>query len=139
MSSNAHARVLLVDDDPSVAGMYVIGLEHAGLTVTTAGSGKAALAAIAHELPDVVVVDWNMPGMRGDQLLSILRGRPATLRLPVLFLSGFSPDEVLPRQRMTEIRSGWLMKTRTTPVQLARRVVAALGGGSAGAGPKAIA
>jgi CheY-like chemotaxis protein len=129
MMSKLHPTVLLVDDDFAVANMYLTGLEHAGLSVTTAGSGKAALAAIAYEVPDVVVIDWNLPGMRGDELLAVLRDNPRTARLPVLFLSVFAADEVRPMRLVREERSMWLTKTKTTPARLAEHVLNALGTG----------
>jgi len=138
MMSKLHPRVLLVDDDFAVANMYLMGLEHAGLSVTTAGSGRAALAAIAHQVPDVVVIDWNLPGMRGDELLDLLRRDARTARLPVLFLSAFAVDEVRPIRLVAEEYSTWLTKMRTTPAQLAKHVLAALESGRT-AVPQAIA
>lgn len=139
MTRKMHPTVLLVDDDFAVATMYLLGLEHAGLSVMTAGSAKAALAAIAYEIPQVMVVDWNMPGMRGDELLAILRTEPRTAELPVLFLSAFAPDEARPLAYVGNDRAEWLMKTRTTPAQLARYVVDALDRHLLEAKPKAIA
>jgi len=126
MASNLHPRVLLVDDDFAVANMYLLGLEHAGLSVTTAGSGRAALAAIANQVPDVVVIDWNLPGMRGDELLDVLRHDARTARLPVLFLSVFASEEVRPIRLVTEEHTSWLTKLKTTPAELAKHVLATL-------------
>ena len=139
MTSSLHHSVLLVDDDFAVASMYALGLQHAGMSVTTAANGRAALAAIGREVPEIAIVDWNLPGMSGNDLLWLLRRDVRTMRLPVVFLSVYEPDEERALTLRADDRSEWLMKTRTTPRQLAAHVLTTLNEVAALRTPEAIA
>ena len=79
-------RMLLVDDEPAILHTLRIILTSDGHEVETAWSSKEALDIVTQERFDVVVTDFNMPGMKGDELaLLIKEQRPGT---PVLMLSG---------------------------------------------------
>jgi DNA-binding response OmpR family regulator len=77
--------VLVIDDDPAVTSALRRGLAYAGFAVATANSGESGLATARDQPPDVVVLDWMMPGMNGMEVLTRLRGADA--RLPVLMLT----------------------------------------------------
>ena len=81
-------QVLLVDDDPDVTFLMSRMLKRSGvLQVAIASGGEAALASLgAGDLPDLVILDLNMPGMSGVQTLGRIRERHP--RLPVLVSSG---------------------------------------------------
>jgi CheY-like chemotaxis protein len=88
-----NGRILIVDDDPVVAGMLGISLEAAGHTIVEAYSGEEALALLAENdaasLPDVVFLDIEMGmGIDGYETCRRLRAVAATGDLPVIFLSG---------------------------------------------------
>ena len=79
--------ILIVDDDAS-ARVYVAGvLRHEGYNVSAAESGEAALTLLESGVPDLVLLDIEMPGMGGYDVLETLRAAPATARLPVIFLT----------------------------------------------------
>ena len=82
------ARVLVVDDDPAVRYTIRGVLEDAGITVTEAGDGNAALAAIEASAPDLVLTDLRMPGMDGMALLRRIQGRPAPPRVVMITAHG---------------------------------------------------
>ena len=84
--------VLVVDDDPHIRQLLVFAFEKAGMAVREAGDGEEALAEIARAVPDLVVLDINMPRMDG---LEVCRRLRATTEVPVLFLS--SRDEEFDR------------------------------------------
>jgi len=95
-------RILIVDDDPVVAGMLGVSLVAAGHEIVEAYSGEEALAALAgsssERLPDMVFLDIEMGmGMDGYETCSRLRAAAATRDLPVIFLSGH--DELDDRLR----------------------------------------
>ena len=79
--------VLVVDDDEMTRVLIRAGLERAGLTVLTAGTGVEALAVLTQTAPDLVISDVNMPDMDGFALVSRLRSDPATRSLPLVFLT----------------------------------------------------
>src|SRR5690349_6968376 len=81
-------RILLVDDEPAVRELLRITFEGAHVSVAEAGSGEEALAEIARELPDAVVLDLRMPGIDGADLCRRLRRDGRTRGLPIVVLSG---------------------------------------------------
>ena len=81
------ARLLVVEDDPSLlAGLRDL-LSLSGHQVRAASSGEAAWEAVQAELPELVVTDVVMPGMSGLDLLQAVRGGPEGGHLPFIFIS----------------------------------------------------
>lgn len=97
---NSPARVLVVDDEPSLVDAVATALGYAGFDVARAGSGSEALAKVAETLPDVIVLDVMMPGMDGIRVCRELRARAVDSL--ILFLS--ARGEV--SDRVTALRSG---------------------------------
>lgn len=90
-------RVLLVDDDEVNLLLTSIALRERGFAITEATSGEAALAALGHGLPDVVVLDALMPGLDGFETCRALRVLPGCESLPVLMLTGLDDDASITR------------------------------------------
>jgi signal transduction histidine kinase len=86
------ARVLVIDDEASVANVVRRGLERAGYAVEVAHSGDEGLRSVAETPFDLVLLDLNMPGMTGAEVLRQLRGRDP--HVPVVVCSGFGTAEV---------------------------------------------
>lgn len=82
------ANILVIDDDDSFRRMLCDFLVDAGHKVADSGDPASAARLVAERAPDLVILDYMMPGMSGADVLSGLRGREATRRLPVIFLSG---------------------------------------------------
>ena len=83
-------RILLVEDDPAVNYVLKRYLEAAGFAVLAAGDGKEALGLFASSTVDLVVTDFRMPGMTGEELLLALRAqRPG---LPALIVSAYANE-----------------------------------------------
>ena len=79
------ARALVVDDAADIRLLADLVLSMAGFTVTAASSGREALRILAGEgLPDIVLLDVQMPDVDGWETLSCLRGDPRTAELPVV-------------------------------------------------------
>jgi CheY-like chemotaxis protein len=89
------ASILVIDDDPDVRGFVVTALEEQGYRVREAADGPSGLSAIDEEGPDLVVLDFIMPGMSGAEVASQLRERMPDL--PILFVSGYSETEAVKR------------------------------------------
>jgi two-component system phosphate regulon response regulator PhoB len=81
------ARVLLVDDDQDIREVVGAMLDAVGLTVDAATSAEEALERVRAEKFDLVVLDWNLPGMTGIELCRLIRRDKKLSRLPVLFLT----------------------------------------------------
>jgi two-component system phosphate regulon response regulator PhoB len=89
----ACSRVLVVDDDQRVRTVVSWQLEADGFAVTEAGDGAAALAQIARDRPDLVVLDLSLPGVGGLDVLRRVRAADGSAPpLPVIVLSGRSGD-----------------------------------------------
>jgi len=77
--------ILIVDDSPGTID-FLIGLLRE-YDISAAVDGKGALEQIAQEIPDIILLDVNMPGMDGYEVCSIIKSNPKTKDIPVLFLS----------------------------------------------------
>jgi len=90
-------NILVVDDQP--ANVRVVGalLNRHGYGVVTATSGPDALAAVAEQSPDLILLDMMMPGMDGFELLAALRAQPALKQVPVVFLTAAQDRDLLLR------------------------------------------
>ncbi|MDQ3547503.1 MAG: response regulator transcription factor, partial [Chloroflexota bacterium] len=76
--------VLIVDDDRKVLAMLRRTLTYDGYTVVTADSGQAALQVAQEQRPDLVVLDWRMPGLDGIEVAQRLKAADGT---PILMLT----------------------------------------------------
>ena len=92
-------QLLLVDDDGALTRFLERGLEDEGYRVAVAGDGEAALRMLDEMLPDLVVLDLNLPRRDGTEVLAEMRARHAGM--PVLVLTGRS--EVASRVRCLDL------------------------------------
>jgi PAS domain S-box-containing protein len=91
----APLSVLVIDDDPDVRSFVVAALEEQGYRVSEASNGRDGLASIERETPDLVVLDFIMPGLSGaDVARRILDKRPDQ---PILFVSGYNETDAVKR------------------------------------------
>ncbi|MGS2614870.1 response regulator transcription factor [Micromonospora sp. LZ34] len=88
-------RVLVVDDDRTVSDVVCRYLEHAGYRVDHVGDGAAALAAVAAEPPDLVVLDLMLPVLDGLEVCRRLRARPDGVPIVMLTARGDEADRIL--------------------------------------------
>jgi len=83
-------RILLAEDDPAVSYILARYLDKAGFAVRAAPDGRAALALFDAEPADLVVTDFRMPGMNGEELILALRRRQPAL--PALIVSAYGNE-----------------------------------------------
>lgn len=81
------SAVLVVEDESAIAELIAINLRHAGHDVTVASTAEQAQHAIGGALPDLVLLDWMLPGESGLQLARRWRGDPRTRELPIIMLT----------------------------------------------------
>jgi DNA-binding response OmpR family regulator len=94
MVNDAPTRVLVVEDDRTVAEVVTRYLEREGFAVESVGDGKAALARADAQLPDLVVLDIMLPGLDGLEVCRRLRSR-APIPVVMLTARGSEEDKVL--------------------------------------------
>jgi len=80
--------ILVVDDDGPILALMRNLLKEFGFQAVTAESGSRAIDAARSHPPALVLLDKNMPGMSGDEIIRTLRAEPGSEKLPVLILSG---------------------------------------------------
>ena len=117
-------RILLADDSPTVRALARLELEEAGYEVVEAADGPAALAAVRAERPDVVLLDIEMPGMDGYDVVTELKADASTADIPVVFLTGrVGADDVV---RALKLGGHDYLRKPPEPAELLARVSAAL-------------
>ncbi|MFN3859840.1 MAG: phosphate regulon transcriptional regulator PhoB [Roseateles sp.] len=85
-------RILLVEDESAIAELIAINLRHDGHEVVVAADAVAGQSAIDGVLPDLVILDWMLPGVSGVQLAQRWRRDARTRELPILMLTARSED-----------------------------------------------
>ncbi|MDE2612989.1 MAG: phosphate regulon transcriptional regulator PhoB [Burkholderiales bacterium] len=81
------ARVLVVEDEPAIAELVALQLRHAGFDVCLAADAEAARVEVDRMLPDLVLLDWMLPGESGLALARRWRGDERTRALPFIMLT----------------------------------------------------
>lgn len=84
------ATLLIVDDDEGIRKLLEIMLEDQGYQTLSAPSGEMALAMVARQPPDLILLDAMMPGMDGYQVARHIKANVATANIPIIMLSGLS-------------------------------------------------
>ena len=79
--------VLVVEDEPAIAELIALNLRHAGFEVDVAGDAEASQLAINRVLPDLVLLDWMLPGQSGLQLARRWRQDARTRGMPLIMLT----------------------------------------------------
>lgn len=87
------AMILVIEDEPAIQELISAALQHAGHRTTCALSAEEANVLINGPLPDVVLIDWMLPGMSGIQYARKLRGDERTRDLPIILLTARSEEQ----------------------------------------------
>lgn len=113
-------KVLVIDDDACVREVIRDVLESSECRVLEAEAGYEGIELAKSDNPDLVIVDFLMPGVTGVQILHILRTSPLTWDIPVLLISGVHADELVMKALVMD-QTAYLMKP-FTPSQLLAKV-----------------
>ena len=80
-------RVLVVEDEPAIAELIAVNLQHGGFTPVVAYDSVAAERELNTELPDVILLDWMLPGQSGLSLARHWRKQARTQGIPIIMLT----------------------------------------------------
>ena len=80
-------RVLIVEDEPAIAELIAVNLQHGGFVAVIAGDSVSAQRELDAVLPDVILLDWMLPGQSGLSLARHLRKQQRTKSIPILMLT----------------------------------------------------
>ena len=117
-------HILLVDDCEITLEVTKLTLEGAGYRITTLANPHRMVAAIREAQPDAILLDIFMPGLRGDQVVPILKNHRFSKDLPILLFSDNNPEE-LARTVLASGADGFVAKS-DDPAELAERLRRAL-------------
>ena len=112
-------RILVVEDEDALVVLLRYNLEAAGYQVTNTDRGDKADLLLRESLPDLVLLDWMLPGLSGLELCRRLRQRPETQRLPIILLTARGAED----ERVRGLATGaddYIIKPFSVPELLAR-------------------
>ena len=112
-------RVLVVEDEPSIAELIAVNLRHNGFAPTVVFDGVAAQREVDAVLPDVILLDWMLPGESGASLARGWRKNERTKTIPILMLTARS-DESDKVQGLDAGADDYITKPFSTQELLAR-------------------
>ncbi len=101
LQGKSSPRIALVEDDESLAQLLLYNLDAVGYAVEWMAHGTAALKHLLGDPPDLVLLDWVLPGLSGIEILRQIRQNPDTRALPVLMITARTDRE--DHQRATEL------------------------------------
>jgi len=116
--------VLIADDEESLRTLVETTLEAPGLRVLHAADGQQAVELARREHPDLILLDWMMPGKTGIEVAQVLRSQPATADIAILMLTGRGQEK--DRQRGLALGIGAYLVKPFSPLQLLECVRRAL-------------
>lgn len=85
--SNDHPKVLLVEDEPAQREVLKYNLQSEGFDVVAAADGDEAILLVEEETPDIIVLDWMLPGISGIEICRRIKSKSHTRSIPVIMLS----------------------------------------------------
>jgi two-component system phosphate regulon response regulator PhoB len=121
---SAKPRVLIVEDEDAQAEVLRYNFDREGFDVVVAGDGDEAILAVEEQQPDLVLLDWMLPGTSGIAVCQRLRSRPETRRLPIIMLT--ARGEEADRVRGFESGADDYVVKPFSPSELVARVRAVL-------------
>ena len=87
--------ILIVENERDIADVMRRYLEFEGFAIVCATSVDQARAACERELPGLILLDWHLPDIEGDQWAAELRAHPATASIPIMMMTGGYPSPQL--------------------------------------------
>jgi two-component system phosphate regulon response regulator PhoB len=112
-------NILIVEDEADLAVMLRYNLEAEGFRVTAAATGDEAVEAIQQGVPDLILLDWMLPGLSGIELCRRWRAREETARVPIIMVTARGEEE----ERVRGLATGaddYVVKPFSVPELVAR-------------------
>ncbi len=103
LDSPAAKRVLIVDDNADLLTIFTIAMETTRFTIDTAIDGIDAMEKVRATMPDVMILDVNMPRMDGLEVLSLIRDTPELNHIRIILLTGNSTVPTYPESSKADL------------------------------------
>jgi DNA-binding response OmpR family regulator len=114
-------KILLVEDDSFLLGMYATKFELDGFKVIMAEDGEKAIRVALKELPDIILLDILLPGISGFEVLKRLKADPAAAKIPIILLTNLSQrDEIEKGIKMGA--EDYLIKAHFMPSEVVEKI-----------------
>lgn len=119
-------KIAIIEDDSVISQMYRMKFEADGFEVQIANNGRDGVALVEEFVPDMVLLDMQMPIMNGDEALKQIRSHDWGKSVPVMILTNLGEEEAPKNIRALGIES-YIVKADLTPRQVIERVKTTLG------------
>lgn len=119
-------KIAIIEDDAVINQMYRMKFEADGFEVQVADNGKSGIEMVQSFMPDLILLDLQMPEMRGDEALQQIRSQPWGTKIPVIILTNLGFEESPKILKELGIHS-YIVKAELTPSQVVARAKEALG------------
>ena len=96
------AKILLVEDEPAIQELLAFNVTQCGFQAIQASDANSAMAHIGRELPDMILLDWMLPGTSGIELARRLRAEQRTRNIPIIMLTARTDE----RDKVLGLESG---------------------------------
>ena len=114
-------KVLLVEDDDLLQGMYQRVLSMHGFEVEVASDGEEGIKKVFENTPDVILLDIMMPKINGLNVLKEIKASPQTKHIPVMVLTNLAGDQFTQRA-MTLGAENYVIKSNHDPMEIIQMV-----------------
>ncbi|MDD5251645.1 MAG: response regulator [Patescibacteria group bacterium] len=115
------AKVLIVDDDAFLAGIYATKLELEGFEVASARDGEEGVKVALEEKPDLILLDVLMPKLDGFEVLKRLKSEETTKDIPVIMLTNLGQKEDV-EKGISEGAVDYLIKAHFVPAEAVAKI-----------------
>ena len=119
-------KIAIIEDDSVISQMYRMKFEADGFDVQIANNGRDGVELVKEQVPDIVLLDLQMPIMNGDEALKKIRSENWGKTVPVMILTNLGEEEAPKDIRSLGIES-YIVKADLTPRQVIERVKTTLG------------
>ena len=113
------ASILIVEDEAAIHQLLTYNLQAEGFRTRVVETGEEVHGAISDEMPDLVLLDWMLPGLSGIDVCKLIRSRPETQSLPVVMLTARGEET----ERVRGLATGaddYIVKPFSVPELMAR-------------------
>ncbi len=111
--------IVIADDDEDLRLLVQVTLENPTYRILTAVDGSQALDVVNHCSPDLLIIDWMMPGLNGCEVVTQLRRNPRTAKMPIVMLT--ARDGLDAQEQMSSLAlAGYLIKP-FSPLELIKK------------------
>lgn len=121
MPDDKKVKVLIVDDDAFLSGIYATKLELEGFQVVSARDGEEGLKAAMREKPDLILLDVLMPKLDGFEVLKRLKAEPEFKATPVIMLTNLGQKEDI-EKGLADGAVDYLIKAHFVPAEAVDKI-----------------